>query len=84
MGGPLWVIFLSFVASFFRGKFVDIFGGAFGRVGGRCGVCQICRVCKLWGGSCHARLPLRGAANCAELRSFRRGCMALQAREDNV
>ena len=33
--------------------------------------------------------PLRAgqspaAAHCAELRSFRRGCMALRSREDNV
>ena len=32
----------------------------------------------------HALLPLWGAANCAELRSFRRGCKALRAREEQV
>ena len=28
--------------------------------------------------------PMQGAANCAELRSFRRGCMALLVSENNV
>ena len=32
----------------------------------------------------HKCEPLPGTINCAELRSFRRGCMALRSREDNV
>ena len=60
---PFGMTFSVFFASCFGSQFLSDFGNNFGR-GRRQGVSLlICLICNIWVNSCHALLPLRGAAN---------------------